>query len=147
MEFKHRSLENNPYIWDTVLIDFVQREKNIKVYLNTCIDEVEVDEDGTIVQELGTKIPLKYDGTFQVHGLLTPPVMARLVFWPGPNICLAGKLNLTSTTFAPEVADKYVLPSTLFWRAKDMGHPVRYVAPDLPWTLVNRHPEAPGYPA
>ena len=33
--------------------------------------------------------------------------------------------------FAPDVADKYVLPSTLFWRAKDTGHPVRYVAPDF----------------
>ena len=132
LEFKHRSLENNPYIWDTVLIDFVAREKNIDVYLNTCIDEVEVDENGTITRVLGTQNTTEIRWDFSGTWFVDATGDGTLGFLAGAEYMLGREAKSDfNERFAPDVADKYVLPSTLFWRAKDMGHPVRYVAPDF----------------
>ena len=45
LENLHRNPQGNPYVWETVLFDFIGREENIELFLNTTIDCLEIDGD------------------------------------------------------------------------------------------------------
>jgi len=44
LENLHVNRDGNPYRWDMVLMDFIAAEKNLDLYLNTCIDRVDTEE-------------------------------------------------------------------------------------------------------
>ena len=57
LENLYRNPTKNWYIWDTVLYDFVKREKNITLLLNcTCIDAECESGDFPMVAILGSKV-------------------------------------------------------------------------------------------
>lgn len=62
LENLYRNPEGNPYFWDAVLLDFVKREKNIKLFLNTTVNEVVMDianETGRIAYCTGWQMGLE----------------------------------------------------------------------------------------
>jgi hypothetical protein len=132
LELKYRSPDCNRYIWDTVLIDFVNREKNIKVFLNTCIDEVDVGEDGDIIRVTGAQNTTEIRWSFMGKWFVDNTGDGTLGYHADAGYMLGREAKSTySERFAPDKADKYVIPSTLFWHTKDMGRPIHYVAPDF----------------
>ncbi|HOJ10835.1 MAG TPA: FAD-dependent oxidoreductase, partial [Clostridiales bacterium] len=45
LENLYRNPEGNPYLWDMVLLDFVKREKNIELFLNTSVYKITMNND------------------------------------------------------------------------------------------------------
>ena len=51
VENQYRNPEGNPYLWDLVVLETVRAEKNIQLFLNTDVHEVDADgpEDDRVI--------------------------------------------------------------------------------------------------
>ena len=132
--------EGNPYRWDMVLMDFIAAEKNLDLYLNTCIDRVETAEGQandkkeakpahiTKVSGIQVTTEKRYDFTASFFadntGDGTISMLSGCGFAEGaePEEAYGEKIAACC-----EKGD--VLLGTLTYNAKDMGHPVDFVPP------------------
>ena len=132
--------EGNPYRWDMVLMDFIAAEKDLDLYLNTCIDRVETAEGQangkkeakpahiTKVSGIQVTTEKRYDFTASFFadntGDGTLSMLSGCGFAEGaePEEAYGEKIAACC-----EKGD--VLLGTLTYNAKDMGHPVDFVPP------------------
>ncbi|MCQ2414543.1 MAG: FAD-dependent oxidoreductase [Lachnospiraceae bacterium] len=132
--------EGNPYRWDMVLMDFIAAEKDLDLYLNTCIDRVETAEGQangkkeakpahiTKVSGIQVTTEKRYDFTASFFadntGDGTISMLSGCGFAEGaePEEAYGEKIAACC-----EKGD--VLLGTLTYNAKDMGHPVDFVPP------------------
>lgn len=63
---EHINPEGNPVLWDEVLFDFVFEEKNITLFLNTLITEVEMNSENQIIRVGGFEITS--ENKFEFYG-------------------------------------------------------------------------------
>ncbi len=136
LEYKYRTpARTNQFILDGVFLDFVYREKNIEMFLNTCIDSAKV-ENGLITSVSGTQnttetrwiLSGKYFVDNTGDGALGAMVGAE--YMKGRES--KDKFN---ELIAPDVGDAYVLPSTLMFSTKNVGYKVPFVAPDFAFDI------------
>lgn len=129
LENMHRNPEGNRYIWDAVLMDTVLAEKNIEIFLNTNVYKAEV-KDGKIVSVFGDQSTT--GKIFEFFGKLFADDTGdgNLAYLAGAEYRYGreGKAEF-GERIAPDQPDRYVIPSTLAFYAKDTGHPVKYKAP------------------
>lgn len=122
--------DGNPYRWDMVIMDFIMAEKNLTLYLNTCIDRVE-SENGRITEISGIQTTSEKRFTFRAPlfadntGDGTVAALAGCSYHMGSE----GR-DSYGEKIAPEKANTDVLLGTLTYTAKDYGHPVEFTAPD-----------------
>lgn len=132
--------EGNPYRWDMVLMDFIAAEKDLDLYLNTCIDRVETAEGQangkkeakpahiTKVSGIQVTTEKRFDFTASFFadntGDGTLSMLSGCGFAEGaePEEAYGEKIAACC-----EKGD--VLLGTLTYNAKDMGHPVDFVPP------------------
>ena len=135
-EYKYRSpVARSRYILDGVLLDLVGREPNIKLFLNTYIDETETDGD-SIVSVSGTQNTTETRWCFTGSWYVDNTGDGALGALAGAEFMLGREAKETfGERIAPETADKYVLPSTLMFHAKDMGYRIPYKAPDFAFDI------------
>lgn len=131
LENLHRNPQGNRYIWDTVLLDFVRREKNITLFANTNVDKVIVDNSQIKCvsgAQSGTEKRFDFEGRFYLDstGDGTVGYLAGAEYKMGRE----AKAEF-GERIAPDNQDKYVLPSTLVFCSKDVGRPIKYIAPDF----------------
>lgn len=117
--------------WDLVLYEWVLREPNITLYLNTHMHRVVKNEDGTIRSvfciQLGSEkefllsAPLFVDATGD--GVLAHRAGAEYR-WGREDKAVHGE------ALAPDVPDEQIMGSSLFFRAVDTGAPVPFKRPD-----------------
>lgn len=130
-EFLYRSPHRNRYALDGVYMDKIHAEKNIELFLNTHIDEVETDENGKIVCVYGSQNTTETRWKFEARWFVDDTGDGTLGALSGAEYRIGREAASTfNERIAPEEADDYCIPSTLTFSAKDMGHPVKYVAPD-----------------
>ncbi|HWR86503.1 MAG TPA: FAD-dependent oxidoreductase, partial [Rhodoglobus sp.] len=134
VENQYRNPEGNPIIWDEVVMDAVRAEPNIRLFLNTDVREVDADDvDGerlvlsargwTMGSELWTEFRSPYFIDATGDGLI-----GHLA---GADYRLGREArDEFDEEWAPEVADEEFLGSTILFYTKDLGRPVKYVAPD-----------------
>lgn len=129
-ENQYRNPEGNPIHWDEVVLDAVRAEPGISLFLNTDVRSIEADESGihsvtgwTMGSEIETVFssPLFVDATGD--GLIGH--LAGAEYRIGREA-----RDEYDEDWAPEVADDELLGSTLLFYTKDVGRPVRYIAPD-----------------
>lgn len=133
-ENQFRNPEGNPVYWDDVVLDTVRREPNITLFLNTEVLEAEASgpEDARRVESvtgwtMGSEIrttfraPLFLDCTGD--GLIGELAGARY------RLGKEGRDEF-GEEWAPEQPVREFLGSTLLFYTKDLGHPVKYVAPE-----------------
>lgn len=137
-EWKYRSpISWGRYIQDAVFIDIVDREPNIKIFLNTCIDEVENAENGRIISVSGTQNTTETRWKFTGHWFVDDTGDGTLGYLAGAEYMMGREAGDTfGEKIAPDKADKYVLPSTLTFHARDMGYKVAYTAPDFAFDIT-----------
>ena len=133
IENQYRNKEGNPVIFDTVLIDKVLAEKNISLFLNTVIYDVNKSDDRHIgfVEAYNSQSQTRYKFTAKYFcdatgdGLLG--YMAGASFRMG-----AEDRSEFNEKFAPDkkVYGEKLGHSILFY-VKDAGKPVEYVAPNF----------------
>jgi hypothetical protein len=117
--------------WDLVLYEWVKREKNLTLFLNTTMREVEMADDAHIQAihgaQLGTErefiltAPIFIDATGD--GVLGYRAGAEFSWGPEPNSQYHEEL-------APHELTKGLMGNTLFFRARDAGRPIRFERPE-----------------
>jgi len=133
MENSFRNPHFSPSIWDTILWEWVTKEPNISLYLNTrargavmknptLIESVIADQVSTEKEyELKGRIFIDASGDGQVaHS-------AGAAFRMGREA-----RSEHNESLAPTNGDSFTLGSTLFFSAKDVGRPVSFQPP--PWS-------------
>lgn len=134
VENQYRNPEGNPIIWDEVVLDAVRAEPNIRLFLNTDVRELDADDvDGervvrsvrgwTMGSELWTEFRSPYFLDCTGDGLIGH--LAGAEYRLGREA-----RHEFDESWAPEEADEEFLGSTILFYTKDLGRPVKFVAPD-----------------
>ncbi|TFE29490.1 FAD-dependent oxidoreductase [Cohnella luojiensis] len=133
VENQFRNPEGNPYIWDLVVLETVRAEANIQLFLNTDVHEVDADgeeNDRRIISVtgwmMGSERRIKFESSMYIDctgdGLIG--FLAGAAFRIGREA-----QHEYGEDWAPEKADDITLGSTILFYTKDVGEPVRYLAP------------------
>ncbi|QUI25300.1 FAD-dependent oxidoreductase [Vallitalea pronyensis] len=132
LENLYRNPQGNPYLWHTVLLDFVLKEENISLFLNTNIDEVHTTSDHLITSIEGSQSgsekrfkfesPLFMDNT----GDGTVGYLAGAEFRMGRE----GKDEFNER-IAPDEPDDKTLLSTLSFYSVDTTRPAPFTRPNF----------------
>ncbi|MGW9111984.1 FAD-dependent oxidoreductase [Microbacterium sp. NPDC055683] len=133
VENQYRNPEGNPILWDEVVLDAVRAEPNIRLFLNTDVREVDTEEeaDGRVVTGVRGWTMGSETWTDFRSGLFidcTGDGLVGALAGAAHRIGREGRHEFDES-WAPEEADGQLLGSTILFHTKDVGHPVRFVAP------------------
>jgi flavin-dependent dehydrogenase len=117
--------------WDWLLSEWVTREENLALFLNTRAVEAVMDEQTGAIHAIRT-----YQITTEKEYLLHAPYFVDasgdgvVAFSAGASYRYGRDSKQESNEqLAPMRADKEVLGSTLMFSARDAGHPVKFIPP------------------
>lgn len=135
VENQFRNMDGNPYIWDLVVLETVLAEKNIQLFLNTDVHEVEADGDEkkrTIRSVTGWMMGSERRIRFESNVFLDCSGDGLVGFLAGAQYRIGREAKHEyNEDWAPEVADDITLGSTILFYTKDAGHPVKYTPPSF----------------
>lgn len=131
VENLYRNKEGNPLILDTILLEKVREEPNIRLLLNTMVYEVEKSSDQEISAVIG------FCSQNSTRYVLEAPLFCDasgdgiMAFLAGASFRMgAEQATEFEEGFAPNVEDYgELLGHSIYFYTKDVGRPVRYVAP------------------
>jgi hypothetical protein len=135
VENQYTNPEGNPYYWDLVVLETVKKEKNIELFLNTDVHEVDAegDADNRVIRSvtgwmMGSERRIRFESKTYVDctgdGLVG--------FLAGAKYRLGREARAEyNEDWAPESPDDITLGSTLLFYTKDVGKPVKYVKPSF----------------
>lgn len=134
VENQFRNPEGNPIYWDDVVLDAVRREENIQLFLNTDVREVAAsgpDDRRRIDSVTGWTMGSEVLTTFRAPFVVDATGDGLVGFLAGARFRLGKEARSEfDEPWAPEVATREFLGSTLLFYTKDLGHPVKFVAPE-----------------
>jgi hypothetical protein len=132
---QYRNPEGNPYLWDLTLLEAVRAESNLTLFLNTDVREVSAGgelEDRVIHNVTGWMMGSEREITFESDVFLDCTGDGLVGFLAGASYRLGREARREyGEDWAPEEADDITLGSTLLFYTKDVGKPVRFVAPSF----------------
>ena len=117
--------------WDLVLYEWVIREKNLTLFLNTHMHRVKMKDKKTI--ESITAIQLGTEKTFELSAPLFVDATGDgvLGYRAGADFRWGREAKSEyGESLALDVADEQTMGNTLFFRAVDLGKPVEFKRPD-----------------
>ncbi|HEY9310608.1 MAG TPA: FAD-dependent oxidoreductase [Microbacterium sp.] len=134
VENQFRNPEGNPVYWDDVVLDAVRREPNIALFLNTDVSEVDAigpDEARHIRSVVGWTMGAEVRTTFRAPFFIDCTGDGLIGHLAGARYRL-GKEGRSEfgEDWAPEEPVREFLGSTLLFYTRDLGYPVKYVAPE-----------------
>lgn len=142
VENTYRNKEGNPVLFDMVLLDFVKRESNITLLLNTAIFNTIKANENTIkaveafCSQTSTNYIIKGDLFCDATGDGIVGFQAGAAFRIGQE----AKAEFNEM-MAPEEANNELLGHSIFFYSKDVGKPVKYVAPDFALKDITQIPK------
>lgn len=144
LENLYKNPEKNRYVWDGILLDKLRAEENLMLFPNTCIDEVQMGEAGSIQSISGLQTTTETRYVFEAPLFVDDTGDGTVGYLAGAEYRYGREARTEfGEEFAPEEADDGVLPSTMVFFAHDVGHPVPYTPPkfakDLTKTDVLEH--------
>ncbi|MDY6073079.1 MAG: FAD-dependent oxidoreductase [Eubacteriales bacterium] len=129
LDHKKYNPTNNYAIFDSVLWEKATFCDNLTLFLNTCVDEVKV-ENGQIVSVT------TYQQTTEKRIVFEAPLFAdatgdgTIGAWAGADYVVGREGKETyGETYAPDKADHYTMGSSLMFKARDVGQPVPFIKP------------------
>jgi hypothetical protein len=129
-ENQYRNPEGNPIHWDEVILDAVRAEPGVTLFLNTDVRTIDADESG-IRSVTGWTMGSEIETTFTSPLFVDATGDGLIGHLAGADHRIGREArDEFDEDWAPEVADDELLGSTLLFYTKDLGHPVRYIAPD-----------------
>ncbi|PSK88061.1 FAD dependent oxidoreductase [Murinocardiopsis flavida] len=135
LENQYRNPEGNPVFWDMVVLDAVRAEPGIALYLNTDVREVEAEgpEDARVIRSVtGWTMASERETRFVAPLFLDCTGDGLVGHLAGARYRVGREARAEhGESWAPEEADELLLGSTILFYTKDLGHPVRYVPPDI----------------
>lgn len=135
VENQYRNIDGNPYFWDLVVLETVKAEKNIQLFLNTDVHEVEADGDEnnrTIRSVTGWMMGSERQIRFESDMFLDCTGDGLVGFLAGAKYRIGREAREEyNEDWAPILADDITLGSTLLFYTKDAGRPVKYTPPSF----------------
>ncbi|WP_421918896.1 FAD-dependent oxidoreductase [Marinifilum sp.] len=132
VENLYRNKEGNALIFDTILLEKINGEKNITLLLNTAVYEVEKSDPETI------KSVNAFCSQNSTNYLINAPLFCDasgdgiVGFQAGAAFRMgAEKPEEFGEKFAPDISYGELLGHTMYFYSKDAGKPVKYVAPEF----------------
>lgn len=139
LENLYRNPEGNPYVWDSLLLDFVLREKNITLYLNATVQEADCQEGrlrSLTIYQMTTEKRIRLRAGF----FLDSTGDGRVGFLAGvPFLEGCEGRDRFKESLAPEKDEPVTLGSTLLLYTRNAGHPVVYRAPEFACPMEEIH--------
>lgn len=127
-----RNPEGNAVIFDTVMLEYVAREPNITLLLNTAVDSIEQTEDGTIRTASGFCSQNQIRYTLQAPLFCDASGDGVLGYLAGADFRMGAEARSEyGELLAPNQATHDLLGHSLYFYSRDTGKPVRYVAPSF----------------
>lgn len=135
VENQYRNPEGNPYLWDLIILEAVKAEKNIQLFLNTDVHEVEAlgsEEHRQIKSVTGWMMGSERRIRFESNMFLDCTGDGLVGFLAGAKFRIGREARQEyNEDWAPEVADDITLGSTILFYTKDAGQPVKYIPPSF----------------
>jgi hypothetical protein len=135
VENQYTNPDGNPYYWDLVLMEKVRAEKNIDLFLNTDVTEIEAHgpaEDRTVDSVTGWMSGSERRITFTAPAFIDCSGDGLIGALAGAEVMRGNESRDTfDESWAPETADEDMLGSTILFYSKDVGHPQKFVAPSF----------------
>lgn len=141
VENMYRNKEGNTLIFDTILLEKVVIEKNITLLLNTSVYDVKKSAPNTISQVVAfcsqnsTTYELNADLFCDASGDGIVGFQAGAAFRMG-----AETVEEFGEKFAPDIAYGELLGHTIYFYSKNVGAPVKYVAPEFALKDITKIP-------
>lgn len=142
VENLYRNPEGNPLIFDTIILEKVVSEPNITLLLNTAVYEVKKSDADTI------KSVTAFCSQNQTTYSLTAPLFCDasgdgvVGFLAGAAFRMGAESQEEfGEKFAPSVEYGELLGHSLYFYSKDVGKPVRYVAPNFAHDVTQKIPK------
>src|SRR5580692_11470846 len=136
-----RNPEGNSVIFDSILLEVVVREANIRLLLNTAIDDVELDSSGAITAANA------YCSQNQTRYHLAAPLFCDasgdgiLGFLAGAVFRIGAEARSEfNEALAPEEAAHDLLGHSLYFYSRETGRPVKYVPPSFALSDITEIP-------
>ncbi|WP_127582538.1 FAD-dependent oxidoreductase [Paenibacillus koleovorans] len=133
VENQFRNPDGNPYYWDSVVLETVRAESNIRLFLNTDVHEVEANGEPdrrTIHSVTGWMMGSERKIRFESEVYLDCSGDGLIGFLAGAAYRIGREAHKEfHEDWAPEVSDTITLGSTILFYTQDVGHPVKYVPP------------------
>lgn len=141
-EIKLRLLKNHKEdckrtaMWDAALFDMVYGERNILLYLNTLVHDVEVEQGNvTCVKavQLGSERQIRFESPLFIDSSgdgIVGGKAGALYMWGRESKDRFGE------DYAPEKADHYTMGDTLMFFSRDMGEKVEYTPPEFAYDIT-----------
>ena len=134
VENQYRNPDGNPVHWDEVVMDAVRAEENIRLFLNTDVREVtveEIDGERLVTGVLGWTMGSEITTDFTSPYFLDCTGDGLVGHLAGAEYRIGRESSAEfDEAWAPDVADRELLGSTILFYTKDAGHPVRFIAPE-----------------
>lgn len=142
MENLYQNPEGNPYVWDSLLLDIILKEKRITLYLNTTVLGLSGEEDGGERLECVSAYQMTTETWLELHAdfFVDCTGDGQIGFLAGvPFLYGREERKKFGEDMAPKEADSCTLGSTLLLYTKDAGHAVSYRAPQFACSLAEIH--------
>lgn len=133
VENTYRNKEGNPVLFDMVLLDKVLAEKNISLYLNTIVHDIEKGSEKEISKVFAFNPQNQTEYEFSANLFVDSSGDGIVSYLSGASFRIGAEdKEENMELFAPD-KDKYgeLLGHSIFFYMKDTGKPVKYVAPDF----------------
>jgi hypothetical protein len=142
VENMYRNPEGNPLIFDTILLEKVVTEPNITLLLNTAVYDLEKKDADTISKVIGfcsqnsTQYELSAPLFCDASGDGIVGFLAGAAFKMG-----AESKEEFGEKFAPTTEYGELLGHSMYFYSKDVGKPVKYVAPSFAHDVTQKVPK------
>ena len=130
LENLYRNPEGNAVLWDPLLYEWVTREKNITLILDTAAYRLEQAEDGTILNV--SAFSSQNETEYVIHAPLFVDSSGDGIvgFLSGAEYRVGREPKSEfGEAMAPDVPDRNTLGHSLYFHIKDAGKPVKFVKP------------------
>ncbi|NOV62055.1 FAD-dependent oxidoreductase [Clostridium beijerinckii] len=135
LENQYRNPDGNPYFWDMLLLEKVKDEKNISLFLNTEVSEIDLiegEKENKIKSVTGWTIGAETKTKFESEVYLDCSGDGFIGALADAKYNLGRESRYKyNELLAPEKEDKILLGSTILFYTKDAGHPVKFIPPNF----------------
>ncbi len=141
VENMYRNKEGNTLIFDTILLEKVISEKNITLLLNTSVYDVKKSDANTISQVVA--FCSQNSTTYELNANLFCDASGDGIvgFQAGAAFRMGAEtVEEFGEKFAPDIAYGELLGHTIYFYSKNVGAPVKYVAPEFALKDITKIP-------
>jgi FAD dependent oxidoreductase len=141
VENMHRNPEGNSLVLDTILLEWVSREENITLLLNTAVHDLEKSDDETIrsIRAFCSQNSTTYEISAPLFCDASGDGIVGFLAGAAFRVGAEGRDEF-GELFAPPAASSDLLGHTIYFHSKDTGRPVRFTAPSFALSDITKIP-------